>query len=184
MRRPPLQTAVPATLPVRCPACGERVDLPAGREARCGMCGTAVSAWSGATARFNPAAPERIAALKTQRRGDPRLTGLFTALGILLTVGAQGLFYLSEGPPRNALFGAAGMGISLLGFAAGAVGFTFSARYKGRSPWWGPLGLVMCSGIIVLLVLPDLLGRRIAALEGQVVESRGRPERPAEGDED
>ena len=50
--------------------------------------------------------------------------------------------------------GATGALLTLVGTATLIVGLIYYAQMRGRSGWWGLLGLLSCIGIVFLLLLP------------------------------
>ena len=77
------------------------------------------------------------------------LPGLALQLyGNVLMRGAQGAI------ERGQEVAAAGVGLGVLVSLAGTVllivGLAFNARLKGRSGWWGLMGLLSCIGLLVL----------------------------------
>ena len=168
---------MPETVPVQCPECGERVEATPGEKSRCPMCGTAVSAAGGeAGSYYDPAAADlidaEIADLKATRRTNNMLSFAFAVPGLLATF-SSGIVAREMNLPRDQA-GAIGGVVAIGGTLLVAVGLCFYARYKGRSPLWGLLGLLSCVGILLLAVLPDYHGKRLAVLEAKAELARGR----------
>ena len=170
---------MPETVPVQCPECGERVEATPGEKSRCPMCGTAVSTAGGEAGKFyDPAAADlieaEIADLKATRRTNNLLSFAFAAVAIAVSIGAQVLFALSEGPPEREELAFGGLGAMLLALVGWVVAFSYYARYKGRHVAWALCGLVGCLGVLLLLLLKDLNGKRLAVLEAKAELARGR----------
>lgn len=68
-----------------------------------------------------------------------------------LQLGGAG--FLLQAMGRN-VSGLGGSMVVLVGSAAFVTGLVLYAQMRGRSGWWGLLGLLSCVGLLVLLVLP------------------------------
>jgi predicted alpha/beta hydrolase len=71
--------------------------------------------------------------------------------------------------------GIAGMALSLLGLCSLFCGYGLYAKMKGRSPWWGVVGLFSCVGLIVLYFLPTECHNCHTEVKGKTCHECGAP---------
>jgi len=89
-----------------------------------------------------------------------------------LALGAPGLVLQGVG---NVMHGATGTLIQIAGAALLVVGLSTYARMRGRSPWFGALGLLSCIGIIALALLPKRCHHCGATTKGASCAACGAP---------
>ena len=113
--------------------------------------------------RVQPATEEEKAEIKRRLRKLNVISFLLGIPGIALQVAGNVVARVHpQHRDLNAAEAAAalgGLGIALIGTGLLIAGLAFSARVKGRSGWWGLLGLLSCIGLLVLYFVPKICSR-------------------------
>lgn len=71
--------------------------------------------------------------------------------GVIVQVFAYLQLERSHTPAYNLMM----LGLAALGASAVMLGFSFYARAKGRSGWWGLAGFLGLPGLLILAILKD-----------------------------
>lgn len=106
-----------------------------------------------------PATEEEKGEIKRRLRNLNVISFLLGIPGLALQVAGNVMSRAQPHPHLDSTEAAAalgGLGIALFGTGLLIAGLAFSARVKGRSGWWGLLGLLSCLGLLVLYFIPKL----------------------------
>lgn len=87
-----------------------------------------------------------------------------------LALGAPGLLLQAVGN-----IGSSGLAVKVVGAALLVAGLSTYARMRGRSGWFGALGLLSCLGIIFLALLPKRCHHCGATTKGATCTACGAP---------